>query len=542
MSRKVRFIHAADIHLGKTLYGIPERYDDFFKAFAYLLKKAVFEEVDFILISGDLIDSERKIDSSTLGNIIKEIQDFQTLCKTKLKKEIPIICIEGNHETPFFSEHTWLKLLAELDLIILLSGEYDNENKKIRFADYSQRFHIGGKIKINNIIIYGLSYFGSSTPDLYPLLQNAIDNTDEFVILMMHFGIQGQDKRKKGLEVTKDLQALHNKVNYLALGHFHKQYQLPEHDPWIFNPGSLEVNEITEYTNDHGIFLVDIFPEEGNTYEIKPIFCFNGNPEPNDDLSIPNRKFLSFSPIDISKSKSFEEAQTIIINKLRKLGVPERGEYPPSLDNLDVPILYVSITGRIGYSELEVDLVQLKEKIFNTFELLGLRLYNNIFSKLNYELETQETWTLEKIEEEALLYTIEQEVPFKSHKKEISDLVLNQLKTKLTKSADYSVIKTNIDNWFSLHQDILNVVKKIVIQQKESQKIGQKKPYQKKFDKKAEKKKKAIQKQESIDQPWDEEDFSEEFENLKDILEMDGEEEELDKLLDDIIDDEDLNI
>jgi DNA repair exonuclease SbcCD nuclease subunit len=534
MSQKVRFIHAADLHLGKTLYGITQRYNDFFKAFDWLLNKAKDEKVDFILISGDLIDSEQKVNPSTLGNIIKHIQDFQSKCQEEMEREIPIICIEGNHETPFFSDQTWLKLLADLGLIILLSGKYDNKTKTIDFPNYSSRDNNGGKIEIKNTIIYGMSYFGSSTPELYPLIRDAIQKTDKYVILMMHFGIEGQDKRKKGYELTKSLRKLHNKVNYLALGHFHKQYSLPKAkgDAWIYNPGSLEVNEITEYSEPHGIFLVDIFPKENNDYEVKSLLCENGATE--NKYSIPNRRFLSFSPIDISESKSFEEAQVMIIKRLRKLGVPERTESPLDVNNLNTPVLYVSITGRIPYSELEVDLAELKKRIFENFEILGLRLQNQVFSQIGEEIEIQDDWDFDKIEKEAFLSTIESEESFRPHKEEIYNLVLNQLKGKLTKKADYAVIKRDIDNWFSFNQDILEKVKKIVKLQKKAKPTPQKKA------KKSKKEKKVPQKQISIDKAWGNEDFEEEFGEMKKFLDYDEEDEDLD--IDDLIDDGELDI
>ena len=116
----IKFIHVADLHLGKQLYGIPGREKDYFQAFDWILNKAINENVDFVLICGDLIDSEQKIDAAILGNVISSIQTFQTDCKEKLDRVIPILCIEGNHETPFFNEHSWLKLLADLELIVLL--------------------------------------------------------------------------------------------------------------------------------------------------------------------------------------------------------------------------------------------------------------------------------------------------------------------------------------------------------------------------------------------------------------------------------------
>ncbi|TXT62969.1 MAG: hypothetical protein BAJALOKI3v1_460010 [Promethearchaeota archaeon] len=527
MKDKIRFIHTADLHLGKTLYGIPQRYEDFFKAFEWLLNKAIYEKVDFVLICGDFIDSEQKINPSTLSKIITNIQDFQSKSEEELGFKIPIICIEGNHETPFFSDRTWLELLADLNLIILLSGQFISDSKRVIFNDYSYREHKGGKITIKDSVIYGMSYFGSSTPGLFSLIRKEIPKNDKFIILLMHFGIQGYDKRKKGYDINKELKELHKHVDYLALGHFHNQYQLPEKDPWIFNPGSLEINEITEYNEKRGIFLVDIFPEENNNFQVKSLTSENGNT--NDPLNIPNRKFLSFNPIDISESKSFEEAQNMVITKLRKLGVPERNNTNLSLTNLDVPILYITIKGRISYSELEIDLKELRNLIFDTFYILGLKLNNHVFSKTEYNLEVDESWSFERIEEEALLATIEEEENFKAHKNEIANLLLNQLKNKLTKTADHIIVKKELDNWFELNPEILEKVEDIVRLEKKPKKQNQMKKRNKK---------KQQAKQVSIDKIWDENDFAEEFGEFKEILNI--EDDDLD--IDDIIDDGELDL
>ena len=53
----IRFIHTADIHLGKTYRNSPgeaERYEDFFHCMSGIVKDALNEEVDFVLICGDL--------------------------------------------------------------------------------------------------------------------------------------------------------------------------------------------------------------------------------------------------------------------------------------------------------------------------------------------------------------------------------------------------------------------------------------------------------------------------------------------------------
>jgi len=255
----IKFMHLADVHLGKKQYNLAQRYYDYFKAFNTILNKAIEQEVDFILISGDLIDSDERISPTVLKEIITSIKSFQLDSNNRLGREIPIICIEGNHENPFYTDYTWLKVLADLDLLILLSGTYDSKKDRIIFEDYSSNSHSGGKITIGNCTICGMSYFGSATSELFPLLPKAISKIDDqFTILMMHFGISEYDERKAGIDLLPSLEELHRMIDYFALGHFHKQYMIPQKNPWIFNPGSLEVNEVNETFTDRGVFLVEV--------------------------------------------------------------------------------------------------------------------------------------------------------------------------------------------------------------------------------------------------------------------------------------------
>ena len=53
----IKFIHTADIHLGKTYRNSPgetERYEDFFHCLSGIVDDALKEKVDFVLICGDL--------------------------------------------------------------------------------------------------------------------------------------------------------------------------------------------------------------------------------------------------------------------------------------------------------------------------------------------------------------------------------------------------------------------------------------------------------------------------------------------------------
>ena len=75
-----KFIHIADLHLGKTQYNNKQRYKDYFRAFKWILEKAIKEKVDFILIAGDMFDN-RKISPRVLTKVFYIIRDFKKKSK-----------------------------------------------------------------------------------------------------------------------------------------------------------------------------------------------------------------------------------------------------------------------------------------------------------------------------------------------------------------------------------------------------------------------------------------------------------------------------
>ena len=451
--KSLKFMHIADLHLGKRQYNIPQRYYDYFRAFKTMLNKAIEHAVDFILISGDMIDSDERVNPKVLREIILSIKAFQIQSQNKLKREIPLICIEGNHENPFFTDHTWLRLLADLGLIILLSGIYDNQQNSISFEDYNPNTHAGGKIKIDNIVIYGMSYFGSSTSELFPLLSTILSKKEnEFSILMMHFGISEYDERKTGIEFSSSLQKLNESIDYLALGHFHNQYTVPEKNPWIFNPGSLEVNDIIDTKTDRGAFLVEVF--ENKKKEVRKLLCENGNT--SDTLSIPNRKFLVPNSINISGKNTFMEAQEFILDYLQKYGVPLKSDKDLDKSNLDLPIIYVTIRGVVEYSQLEVDLLTLKQRIRDKFNILGLRMANKLVSTMEQDINLDEGLNFDQIEQQILLRTIESEKLFEPFKGKIFK-IFSDLKNQFdTRNPRYKKIASLIESWINSDNELFN--------------------------------------------------------------------------------------
>lgn len=450
-----KFIHIADLHLGKRQYNNNERYNDYFRVFKWVLDLAIREKVDFVLISGDIFDN-RKVGPSVLTEVFYIIRKFKSKCQKQLNREIHLICIEGNHDNPIYSEQSWMTFLADLDLIILLSGKYDNNRKKIIFKPYDNKTHRGGMIKINNITIFGLPFYGSSTLHLFQPIQKAIkDNNSKINILMMHFGIEGQDPTKSGIKISENLRYLHDRVDYLALGHFHKQYLLPVEEPWIFNPGSLEITDIKEVFKDftRGAFLVEF---SGKEFQWKSLKCDNG--DVNQDL-IPNRKFLGISQIDISNESSFDESIEYVLDILKKSGIPiKETEMAVAVNDLNCPIVFFNIKGEINYSRLDVNITKLRQKIMEKFAILEVRIFSPfLISTLDEIRVPNKKKTIGEIENEVFLAMIKENPLFEDMTQEVVELMKNLKAELIARRPNYLTLKNFIKDWCVHNSRVFNI-------------------------------------------------------------------------------------
>src|SRR6056297_3290931 len=285
MKNTIKFIHVADTHLGYRQYNLKERFRDYNRAFKRLLEKAIDYEVDFIVHSGDMFHHSN-INPETLTATLTMISQFKEESEQKLGRVIPILAIQGNHDQRGYRRlRSWMEVLAELELIVLLDAQYDKETNSFPFVPASVVNPKGGMIEIGNIRVFGIPAYGSISKDLLPYIYESLPPKDDhFNLLMMHFGIEGQVSNKFGLDVTnQDLNKLKEKVDYLALGHFHRQYSLPSENPWIFNPGSLEVVEMEEVYEqfNRGAFMIESKRDKSNSSKwrkkITPIICANGS-------------------------------------------------------------------------------------------------------------------------------------------------------------------------------------------------------------------------------------------------------------------------
>ncbi len=368
----VKFIHASDIHLGSHQYRNDYRANDFIFAFEEILSLAIIHQVDFLLLGGDVFTSLEMLPGK-LTKIVNLLTNF----KKVTKNQILIIAIEGNHDIRKFSRgqrfkhrgQSWLKLLASLGLIILLDADVELPPDEM-FKEYDFKARKGGKIRIKNVVIYGTRYLGQN-PEEYLLKLNdgIVKNDDFFHILLQHFGIKGQMEHVPGVEYRR-IQMLKERVNYLALGHFHLQFIL---DDWIFNPGSSEAACSSDFSFIRGIFLVSITKNDIYTKCVKKI-------------RLPNRtsrwEHIYFKTEFRTKEKMYE----YIIQKLKKsFELDKNLDFNPS--NIQTPVLFLLLKGKKPFYRCKIDRKELTQLICEKLPVVDVRIYQK-FSDFLKTLDT----------------------------------------------------------------------------------------------------------------------------------------------------------
>ncbi len=261
-----RFLHLADVHLGYDRYDSPERTEDFAHALMDALKKyAITPRVDFVLIAGDLFEHK---------NVLPATLDQAQACLEKLKQaNIPVLAIEGNHDNhPYGTKASWLNYLANWDWLILLEPNENAAPGEPIFDLWTPETRHGGYIDLKcGVRVIGSYWYGSSAPQAIQGLAAGLQHLPPApgpTVMMFHHGLEGQIARYSGALRYDDLLPLKEAgVDYLALGHIHKNYS---YGNWIFNPGSVEANSIAESQeqNPRGVYLVEI-NNQGITAELK---------------------------------------------------------------------------------------------------------------------------------------------------------------------------------------------------------------------------------------------------------------------------------
>jgi DNA repair exonuclease SbcCD nuclease subunit len=197
----IRCLHTADLHLDARFpaWGEKEalRRADLLKTFERIVNLAIKNDVQLLLISGDLFDSPHP-EVATVARVQTELRRLQE------RGIIPVL-LPGTHD-PFAPKNSIYR--RETFPGFILSE-----------AQLSEPLHL--LVKGVNCYLYGFAYQSGKAEELLPSMQRR--NLPGFHIGLLHGSRRGSpewDYRHKDLPFDlADLAAL--RLDYIALGHYH---------------------------------------------------------------------------------------------------------------------------------------------------------------------------------------------------------------------------------------------------------------------------------------------------------------------------------
>jgi len=342
----MNFVHASDFHLGYVQYNLKERFKDFAYAFDQVADYTIHSDAEFLLIAGDLFH-KRNINAPTY------LQAFKILKKLR-DHEIPVYVIEGNHDLAYHRDvNSWLQILGAQGLLrlILIKKREDCGVKLMGdFVDHSGT---------HSTRIFGIRYLGSQTRSTIPEIAKEIAaindrcGTPDYTILMMHFGMEGVISTSDIGELSyNSLLPLRDVVDYLALGHYHIQY---DRDGWIFNGGSCEMVSISEHNKPKGFYHV---------VDGKPTF-----------RSVKSRPVERFG-IDVSGILSLQDLYSSIRSVVEGVPASRGGRVVDGMDGVDdgvegdkdmdkdggtEPLVDISLHGDLMFPRTDVSVEKIRE-------------------------------------------------------------------------------------------------------------------------------------------------------------------------------------
>ncbi len=230
----MKFLHLSDTHLGYSQYGLSERKKDFLDVFHEAIDKAIEEEVDFIIHSGDFFHTSRPSNETFLEGleILKRLND----------SKIPIFTISGNHDRGSqVRDVSPLAILEPLGLNLVDSG----------FKEFNG-VHIGGLKYISKA---GLKQTGGIRMILEKYLESL--KIDGFKILMLH---QEFNPFFPGSDLYMERE-IPEGFDYIGIGHYHiKQEPKNINGATVVYPGSTEFTAYNESEDkvEKGFYIVDV--------------------------------------------------------------------------------------------------------------------------------------------------------------------------------------------------------------------------------------------------------------------------------------------
>jgi DNA repair exonuclease SbcCD nuclease subunit len=243
-----------------------------------------------------------------------------------------------------------------------------------------------------------------------------------FHILMLHTDVEGHQMHPIPALSLAALNELKQAVEYVGLGHTHKHYEI---DNWAFNPGSIEITNITEFRETRGVFIVDV--DDDNRVSARHIEDYHFRPFQQ----------LEFNVTGYDDPKAITDAA---VDKVRVSGRPSEPDKPQ-------PILELALRGQLGFPNSLLEIQKIRDQAREITGALHVRVKNHTVPPDYIETPGERDDTgREQLERRVVEDLIRRDARYKPRTEDISDAVIGAKRMALgdepvEKIADFISIK-----------------------------------------------------------------------------------------------------
>lgn len=251
----MKLLHVSDLHLDSPFIGIGnhsarlqrELINAPFKAFERCVSIAINEQVDLMIIAGDIYNSERQ-------TVMAQYQFVQQLERLD-KQGIKVVLIHGNHDY----------LRSDRSKMTYPNNVYAIEERRVQSLNFT--LDNGQRVQVHGFS-YQTQWINERVINEFP------ENTDtqEIAIGILHGSEEGAESDAGNYAPFNVSELLSKHYDYWALGHIHKA-QVLHQDPLIQYSGTIQGRHRNEL-GDKGCYIVEI--EKGQKtkstfYSLAPI-------------------------------------------------------------------------------------------------------------------------------------------------------------------------------------------------------------------------------------------------------------------------------
>jgi exonuclease SbcD len=235
----MKIIHISDTHLGASGFGhkvspsgLNQREEDICNSFSFAIDKILEINPDVVLHCGDLFHSVRP-SNRILNFAIREILRLTD-------KNIPVVLISGNHDTP---------KLKTLGSVFSLFEFFPNI-----YPVYKSQYE---KIKIKDATIHALPHCLDTQTLKEELAKIKINAASKFNVLMLHGVVAGIKEFSMGEIAEQEIPSQYFEMgfDYVALGHYHAFTQVKK---MVYYSGSTERLSFNEKEQEKGLAEIDL--------------------------------------------------------------------------------------------------------------------------------------------------------------------------------------------------------------------------------------------------------------------------------------------